>query len=728
MSKLINGVKKIMSKLLNSKILFGFVLAIALFAGQSAAAAYMHTETLKQGMSGSQVLSLQEALSVSPMTGYFGSLTKAAVMSFQASRGLTADGVVGPMTGVALSSSVSVPSYGGSYPAGCSSYSGYSSVTGLPCSAPAMSYPAGCTSSMGYSSTTGAKCDGSSSASYPAGCSSASGYSPTTGMSCSGSSPTPAPSGSLAGTDGTIADMNRLSQYNAEEVGAGQNDIKVLGFEIEASKDGDIGLNSMKIRFDSNGNAAADSDRLGDYLDSVTIWQGSTEIGSADVSDFTKVSTGLYTKVITFSDSVVRAGEIDKFYVSVNAVSNLDSGDIDSDSWTIALDNVRYEDGGGVVTTETAEIPADMDWDAAADGISVTFASFSTASDTELKISTNSTPDAKVVKVSTSADTNNVTLLKGKFILDGTSDVWLDELPITLTSTGDSVDALASSVTLTLGDKTYTESLGANCTTSCALGTANPVVTFDNLDYAITAGDTVYFTVKADINDLENTGVTATDFDAGDTLLASLTATNRAAMVVENSEGDSLTDATERTGSATGLAQAFYSTGIQVALVSVTNGATSIAQVENQTDNATSTFIFDVTAFGADIYVDGTVTEDGDGTYADGQGVNYYITRADTGADAASLTTPAASLTSDADVGSNTTFLVVDGTKERFTFSVNVANTLTNDAANDALLFQTAITSIGWDTTAIAATTNEYTFDLGTYKNTPVLLGELDAA
>src|SRR3989338_5776549 len=132
-------------------------------------------------------------------------------------------------------------------------------------------------------------------------------------------------------------------------------------------------------------------------------------------------------------------------------------------------------------------------------------------------------------------------------------------------------------------------------------------------------------------------------------------------MVVENSQGDSLTDATEMTGSATGT------------------------------------------------------------------GNNFYVTRADTGATAAALTDVTASLTTDADVGSNTTWLVVQGTTERFTLSVNVANTFTNDAANDALQFQTAITSIGWDTTSIAATTNEYTFNLGKFKNVPVTLGELDA-
>src|SRR3989344_1063535 len=391
-----------MSKLLKSKFLLGVMVvavlalgAVAVSATKVSAATCSITSTLRLGSTGAEVVCLQQSLGGLTADGKFGPATQAAVIAWQTNENLTADGVFGPRSNAAWMAN-------------------QGNVGVL---------PAGCTSTAGYSPTTGVRCDGTV-------------------------TPTPTPAGPLAGTDGTIADMNTLSQYSAEEVGAGQKDIKVLGVEIEASKDGDIGINSIKVRFDSNGNAAADSDRIEDYLKSISIWQGGTKVGSADTSEFTKVSTGLYTKVVTLSDSVVRAGATEKFYVSVDAVSNLDSGDIDSDSWTIALDNVRYVDGSGVVTTETAQIPADMDWDAAADGISLTFASFSTAADTELKISTNSTPGSQVIKVSTTNDTNNVTLLNGKFVLDGTSDVWLDELPITLTTTGDSVDALASSITL----------------------------------------------------------------------------------------------------------------------------------------------------------------------------------------------------------------------------------------------------------------------------------------
>lgn len=54
--------------------------------------------TLSQGSSGPEVLRLQKALRMAQATGYFGSITKRSVLSYQRSRGLSVDGVVGRQT------------------------------------------------------------------------------------------------------------------------------------------------------------------------------------------------------------------------------------------------------------------------------------------------------------------------------------------------------------------------------------------------------------------------------------------------------------------------------------------------------------------------------------------------------------------------------------------------------------------------------------------------------
>src|SRR3989338_7551394 len=162
-----------MSNLLKSKIFFGvMIVAVVLVAGAfTAEAAYTHTVTLKQGSSGAQVSSLQTTLGGLAVDGNFGPMTKAGVMAFQSTNGLVADGVVGPLTGAALAGAPVMT--GGTYPAVCSSASGFSTTTGLSCG---LSLPAGCMPGYLFSSTTGASCTGS----------------PST------------PTGPLAGTAGTI--------------------------------------------------------------------------------------------------------------------------------------------------------------------------------------------------------------------------------------------------------------------------------------------------------------------------------------------------------------------------------------------------------------------------------------------------------------------------------------------------------------------------------------------
>jgi hypothetical protein len=178
--------KNIMSNLLKSKIVLGFmVLAIVFgavaFATPTKASCDLGSVTLKQGMRSEAVTCLQTSLGMTTVTGYFGTMTKAAVMAFQTNHGLTADGLVGAMTKAAITGSTV-----GVYPAGCSSFAGYSATTGLPCTG-ALTYPVGCTSAVGYSPTTGQACNGVvTPTTLPAGCTSTAGYSPTTGQACSG--------------------------------------------------------------------------------------------------------------------------------------------------------------------------------------------------------------------------------------------------------------------------------------------------------------------------------------------------------------------------------------------------------------------------------------------------------------------------------------------------------------------------------------------------------------
>src|SRR4051795_2982964 len=97
-------------------------------AGSSSGSSAKKSQTLQLGSRGDAVKQLQRVLGVSPVSGYYGSETKAAVKRFQKRRGLTADGIAGPATLRALGIRVTQSSYatGGSAPSSTRSGSGSS--------------------------------------------------------------------------------------------------------------------------------------------------------------------------------------------------------------------------------------------------------------------------------------------------------------------------------------------------------------------------------------------------------------------------------------------------------------------------------------------------------------------------------------------------------------------------------------------------------------------------
>lgn len=531
-----------------------FVVAAFAFAFTASAMDFGST-TLKVGSKGEYVKTLQTLVGATA-DGNFGQMTKTKVMAWQAANGLTADGMFG-MKSMAKANGGAVVVSGGTV--------------------------------------------------CPNGNLMSNNCMPAT---------TPTTPSSLSGSFGTISDLAQISSLSAEEVGAGQKDVQVLGFDATTSKDGDVGMSSIKLTFDASGNNAADSDRLTDYLSNVNVWMGSTKIGSSSTADFTKESTGVYSKTIQLSGAVIKADTTAKFYVSVDAVSNLDSGDIDSDAWSVAINNIRYIDGSGVTTTDsiTDTDMSNVNYATAGDGVAISFVNFSTAADTELKINISSdTPQAGLVtvKTATGADTNGVLLTKGTFKVEGTSNVWLDEVPFLFTTNATNVDDVTPTVYFTIDGTEYSESMTSSSGTT-------EVITFNDLNKTLTAGKTYSFTVKADVNDIETTY-----FDEGDYLKAELTSTTRASIIVENAQGDQLTDSTEMTGVASGNIQYFYSISPVVTVVS--KSIVANANGNSAPTSATAKMQLKVTAMGGTLYLNG-----------DDATSNEFITLAVDGGDASS--------------------------------------------------------------------------------------------
>jgi hypothetical protein len=227
-----------------------------------------------------------------------------------------------------------------------------------------------------------------------------------------------------------------------------------------------------------------------------------------------------------------------------------------------------------------------------------------------------------------------------------------------------------------LGDKEYSESTGSNCSASCDLNTTATLI-FDNLNYKISAntsspstGTTVNFTIKAELNDIEETGLMATDFDAGDALKASVTSTNRDAIDAENAQGDQLNTTSERSGSATGENQTFFADGINVSDFSST--VTSSSNTGGAYTNQTYTVTYKVTAFGNTYYMPKTVARTATTAGTTTQGLIYSLEKSD-GTVTPLGTASASSLSSSANtVGGY--FEIPDGETKTFTATIGVSS------------------------------------------------------
>ncbi len=394
-----------MRKLSISAVIFSLgIFSLALIPG-ARADAYVYAGVLRLGSSGSSVASLQQALGIGA-DGVFGYGTRTAVVNFQLAHGLSPDGVVGPATAAAVSaipassSSASTQTQSSSvassatYPAGCTAGTKYSSSTGLPCAGGANPlippgcksntdyseysattgmpcattpvYPAGCSSNYGFSTTTGRSC------SLPVGCDSTDGYSPWSGLACDGSSAlTYLPEGctsksgysaltgascatgqyaqALSGTSGSLRDVSLMTGYSGEYVPENLSNAYIAGYNITSDKGSDLSLTSAEIAITFSDGAA--SSNLGRYANSLGISFNGSQVGSADVSDFSK-SGKTYTRRIELSGAFIAADSDTYLYITASTQKNISSSDSDN-TWQVSLLELRYRDATGSTISDS---------------------------------------------------------------------------------------------------------------------------------------------------------------------------------------------------------------------------------------------------------------------------------------------------------------------------------------------------------------------------------------
>lgn len=501
--------------------------------------------------------------------------------------------------------------------------------------------------------------------------------------------------GPLSGGAGDIT-VTALSTYGDEEVGEDDEDVPVAAFDIEADDNSDVEITSIKVELAQQ--TAADSVDLLDYATEVSVWMDGEEVGRVDVDEFNE-SGDDYTKSIGLEGAIVRAGEENTFELAISALSNLDSGDIDTDDWQIGVSTIRFVDGEDVTSTESLTL--DIDDNAVDDTIEeeFDFASFATATNVELKVALNDDEedinDAHVIDIDDTDDTDDVEVLAFTIEADGDSSLNIQEIPAIITTTGETDEAvLVSNAQLWLDG----ESIASD---TIPTGGA---VTFEDLDVDIDAGEMAEFKITVDIQD--TTGAA----DNGDTVQASLTGTATTGsvdlIVAEDESGERVVDG-DASGSAVGGTHAVYDSGIMVEFVSATAERTFTADAATEDDQGTYKITFDVTAFDGDMRID-TSSEVADANAA-GQGVEFSeVDTAGTpvlGSDILESNTTDTEDTTD-------TFEVDEDTTRRFTLTVIYS---ADSTPTDGSVY-VKIDSINWGTATDNTNANYYEFDLGDYK------------
>lgn len=498
-------------------------------------------------------------------------------------------------------------------------------------------------------------------------------------------------SGDLEGGAGSIDSYDELSGFSNEEVGEDEEDVEVAGLEIETDEGSDIEITAVKLDLDQT---TATNDDFDEFVTEVSIWLDGEEVARVDADEFQEDDA--WTKTISLDDgAIIRAGETGELTVAMSGVGNIDSDDA-GDTWTVDFETVRFRDADGASVTDTTST----------DDFTFSVNTFATASDVELKIAESSdNPDAQVINVDTSDDTDGVELLRFTLEAEG-GDIMVKDLPVLLTVSGVAdVDLIANTLRLEIDGEEFSEVVSTATLTAAT-------VTFDDVDYTVNEGEEVEVVVTADINDEEST------FGDGDTLKAELRSYEVDAIDADDETGEELA-AADLTGTALGDEMAFYDVGIMVTLDSVDE---SVVDGGSNAYDGTGTFTikYRVEAFDGTVVVGDTAGatsdtgEDGldESAIPSSASVVYVLERSgsattDNVSQAVTFTTSGGATES----GITNGVQLEDGESTVFTLTV----TRTNDNTGDSGLFRVLLDGIGWatsDTTSM----NVYDFDLLDYK------------
>ncbi len=560
---------------MNKKSIVTVIGLIAAFAFTTTAMAAVFTSNLKVGSTGVEVNALQVVLNADSATrvsatgagspgnesSYFGAKTKAALIKFQIKNGISpANGSVGESTRTILNK-------------------GGATVVTPPASTVVATGP--CTAGALFNALTGASC--SAAATTVAGCTAGAAFSATTGAACTVAAVAPVVAGTAGNLDSAVEFTSGIESVVKEA-----RSTNVLGLEVKASNESDLTLKNLGLTFVTTGTG---SDRLERYASAISVFNGSTKVGTALATDFSRVGN-TSSKTIALSNVVVKAGQKVRLTVVLESISLIQTGDIGK-LMSITANEVRYVDGTGAIlfkTPVTTTAALTFQSSTAYDTLTVQ-ASNLNPNNTNIQVKANLISDAVLVgafKLKTGTDSTNLNVLT---------------IPVRLTVT----DPASGIATATIGDvindvylkvgnttyDTYTIGSGAGAGQSGfvinnAAGYGTYLFTVDSTSPFIVTGNNG----SVDIQVFARFGSQATKYDPATTVVASVGVST---ITVENSLGNTVTPpATAFTGNTSTL----LVNGASVTYVSGSYTAFSAGATTTQDVNGTISMTFTVSNFG----------------------------------------------------------------------------------------------------------------------------------
>jgi peptidoglycan hydrolase-like protein with peptidoglycan-binding domain len=336
--------------------------------------------------------------------------------------------------------------------------------------------------------------------------------------------------GDLNGGAGDLDDADFVSSLNNEEVGEGDDEVEVVGLELTADDGSDLEVTAVRVTLELDA-AETGSEDLDDYAETLHLMWNGEEVASEDVEDIDE-DDGEWTTTFSIEDgdAVVMADDSGDLTLAVTALSNIDSDDLDNNSWDVSFDMVRYEDAQGATISE------DDLGDIGTETRAFEFSSFTQANDVELSIDdTSDSPESGTVEADEDGG-DEIVLLVGTLGAEG-SDIDLSELPLRITAagTGNASEIASEFIFRVDGDDIASvdsdECVSGDCD---ATGTGLATYVFDDMDLTIDEDDEVEFEIVAVTNDIDGDPVAE-----GDSLTASVTDADFARFEVE-AEGEDL--------------------------------------------------------------------------------------------------------------------------------------------------------------------------------------------